>query len=121
MARTTHFGVEGWRTRTVGSSGLKLKAKLGHISPAAMRLAKLYIDLRPPQSVRGAVASPARLKLRPLLFDLALITLTISSTACGRQLDHRLEYRSTMSPHRDNRLSAPPFSLVSLMPRYKGI
>ena len=43
----THFGVDGWCTRTVGSSGLKLKAKLGHISPAATRLAKSYIDLRP--------------------------------------------------------------------------
>ena len=46
MARITHFGVDGWCTRTVGSSGLKLKAKLGHISPAAMKRAKSYIDLR---------------------------------------------------------------------------
>jgi hypothetical protein len=45
MARITHFGVGGWCTRTVGSSGLKLKAKLGHISPAAMRRAKSFIDL----------------------------------------------------------------------------
>ena len=119
MARTTHFGVGGWCTRTVGSSGLKLKVKLGHISPAAMRLAKSYIDLRPPQSVRGAVASPARLKLRPL-FRPRIDHLDDLIHACGRQLDHRLECRSTMSPHRDNRLSAPPFSLVSLMPRYKG-
>src|SRR5262249_38426264 len=41
----THFGMGGWCTRTVGSSGLKLKAKLGHISPAAMRRAKSFIDL----------------------------------------------------------------------------
>ena len=49
MARITHFGVGGWCTRTVGSSGLKLKAKLGHISPAAVRRAKSCIDFRPPQ------------------------------------------------------------------------
>jgi hypothetical protein len=53
MGRITHFGVVGWCTRTVGSSGLKLKAKLGHISPAAMRRAKSYIDLKPPEVARG--------------------------------------------------------------------
>ena len=41
----THFGMGGLCTRTVGSSGLKLKAKLGHISPAAMRRAKLFINV----------------------------------------------------------------------------
>ena len=41
----THFGMGGWCTRTVGSSGLKLKAKLGYISPAAIRRAKSFIDL----------------------------------------------------------------------------
>ena len=53
MARITHFGVDVWCTRTVGSSGSKLKAKLGHISPAATRRAKSYIDLKPPEVARG--------------------------------------------------------------------
>jgi hypothetical protein len=53
MGRITHFGVDGWCTRTVASSGLKLKAKLGRISPAAMRRAKSYIDLKPPEVERG--------------------------------------------------------------------
>ena len=43
MVRFTHSGASRWRTRTVGSSGLKLKTELGNISPAAIWQAKSYI------------------------------------------------------------------------------
>src|SRR5262245_32592043 len=55
----THFGMGGWCTKTVGSSGLKLKAKLGHISPAAMRRAKSFIDLAVGTARRTAICGGA--------------------------------------------------------------
>src|SRR5450830_891001 len=43
MVCFTHSGASRWCTRTVGSSGLKLKARLGNISLAAISQAKSYI------------------------------------------------------------------------------
>jgi len=111
MADFTLSGAIGWFFKTVGSSGLKLKARLGNSPLAAMPRAKSYIEFRPLQlaalclvelptqrllmAQSGRRCSPARCLLYPPKADIDLWLAHVR--LCQKQTLLRVHLRGTQA------------------------